>query len=41
MLNGMDNVALERNNYKENPQPSLLTHGPKNRREFLNFLKWS
>ncbi len=41
MLNGMDQVALQRHDYKDNPQPSFLTHGPKNRREFLNFLKWS
>lgn len=41
MLNGHDQMALEKDAYKENPQPSFLTHGPKNRREFLNFLKWS
>ena len=41
MLNGSDQVASEKRAYQENPQPSFLTHGPKNRREFLNFLKWS
>lgn len=41
LLNGNDQVAQEKRSYQENPQPSFLTHGPKNRREFLNFLKWS
>lgn len=41
LLNGSDNVALQKDAYKEDPQPSFLTYGPKNRREFLNFLKWS
>ncbi|MEX0617915.1 MAG: amidohydrolase family protein [Pseudohongiellaceae bacterium] len=34
-----DTVAVQRRNYLENPQPSFLTYGPKNRREFLNLLK--
>ena len=35
-----DFVATERLAYLQNPQPSFLTHGPKTRREFMNFLKW-
>lgn len=34
-----DRVAIEKENYMNNPQPNFLTYGPKNRREFLNFLK--
>ncbi len=36
-----DKVALDRENYRERPDPSFLTHGPKNRREFLNLLAWA
>ena len=36
-----DSVAQRKANYLNNPQPNFLTYGPKNRREFLNFLKWS
>jgi hypothetical protein len=36
-----DRVAHLRENYRERPDPSFLTHGPKNRREFLNLLRWS
>lgn len=39
-LTATDLVSREKVAYQENPQPSFLTHGPKNRREFLNFLKW-
>ncbi len=38
-LTASDMVSLEKIAYQENPQPSFLTYGPKNRREFLNFLK--
>ncbi len=36
-----DRVARLREEYRESPDPSFLTHGPKNRREFLNLLAWS
>lgn len=36
-----DRVARERENYRERPDPSFLTYGPKNRREFLNLLAWT
>jgi predicted TIM-barrel fold metal-dependent hydrolase len=39
-LTSTDFVSTEKLAYQENPQPSFLTYGPKNRREFLNFLKW-
>lgn len=39
-LTSNDIVATEKLAYQENPQPNFLTYGPKNRREFLNFLKW-
>ncbi len=39
-LTGNDFVTTEKLAYQENPQPSFLTYGPKNRREFLNFLAW-
>jgi len=39
-LAALDFVNKEKIAYQEDPQPSFLTHGPKNRREFLNFLKW-
>ena len=39
-LTANDIVTTEKLAYQENPQPSFLTYGPKNRREFLNFLKW-
>lgn len=37
---GSDAVARRKENYRNDPQPHYLTFGPKNRREFLNFLKW-
>lgn len=37
-LTATDRVATEKLAYLEDPQPSFLTYGPKNRREFLNFL---
>jgi len=39
-LTSTDFVSTVKLVYQENPQPSFLTYGPKNRREFLNFLKW-
>jgi len=36
-----DRVAILRENYRERPDPTFVTHGPKNRREFLNLLRWS
>jgi len=35
-----DSLAKRKQNYLNNPEPSFLTYGPKNRREFLNFLDW-
>lgn len=35
---GNDRVAVERQNYLNNPQPHFKTYGPKTRREFLNLL---
>ncbi|MDO9476323.1 MAG: amidohydrolase family protein [Pseudohongiella sp.] len=34
-----DAVSQRKLAYQENPQPHFRTYGPKNRREFLNFLK--
>ena len=39
-LTSTDIVTKEKLAYLEDPQPNFLTYGPKNRREFLNFLKW-
>ncbi|HAT26705.1 MAG TPA: amidohydrolase [Gammaproteobacteria bacterium] len=39
-LTANDFVASEKLAYQQDPQPSFLTHGPKTRREFMNFLKW-
>ena len=36
-----DAVAREKTAYRENPEPHYLTHGPRNRREFFNLLKWN
>ena len=35
-----DRVAKWRDDYRERPDPSFLTHGPKTRREFLNLRAW-
>ncbi len=35
-----DKVALERQEYRERPDPAFVTYGPKTRREFLNLLSW-
>jgi uncharacterized protein len=34
-----DSLAIERRNYREDPNPSFTTYGPKTRREFLAFKK--
>lgn len=39
-LTASDFVATEKLAYREDPDPSFLTYGPKNRRQFLNFLDW-
>lgn len=39
-LTANDFVSSEKLEYQQDPQPSFLTHGPKTRREFMNFLKW-
>jgi hypothetical protein len=36
-----DQVARQRTAYREQPDPSFLTHGPKTRREFMNLLRWT
>jgi len=40
LLTSVDSVSREKANYLNDPQPNFLTYEPKNRREFLNFLKW-
>ena len=35
-----DKVALQREEYRERPDPAFVTYGPKTRREFLNLLSW-
>jgi predicted TIM-barrel fold metal-dependent hydrolase len=35
-----DRVAQQRAEYRESPDPSFATHGPRTRREFLNLLAW-
>ena len=35
-----DKVAGERAEYRERPDPTFATHGPKTRREFLNLKAW-
>jgi len=39
-LTSIDSVSREKQNYQNDPQPTFLTYGPRNRREFLNLLKW-
>jgi uncharacterized protein len=36
-----DKVARQREAYREQPDPTFVTHGPKTRREFLNLQKWT
>jgi hypothetical protein len=33
-------VARARENYRNAPDPSFATYGPRTRREFLNFKAW-
>ena len=33
-------LALERGEYRNRPDPTFLTYGPKTRREFLNLKAW-
>jgi hypothetical protein len=33
-------VARQREEYRQRPDPTFLTYGPKTRREFLNLLAW-
>jgi predicted TIM-barrel fold metal-dependent hydrolase len=35
-----DRVAADREEYRERPDPTFVTHGPKTRREFLNLKAW-
>ena len=35
-----DKVALEREAYREQPDPNFVTYGPKTRREFLSLKRW-
>ena len=35
-----DRVAVGREEYRERPDPTFLTHGPRTRREFLNLKAW-
>jgi hypothetical protein len=35
-----DRVARRRAEYRQQPDPSFVTYGPKTRREFLNLLSW-
>ena len=35
-----DRVAMERAEYREHPNPTFVTHGPRTRREFLNLRAW-
>jgi predicted TIM-barrel fold metal-dependent hydrolase len=35
-----DRVTIERKEYRERPDPTFLTHGPRTRREFMNLKSW-
>ena len=35
-----DKVARQRQEYRENPNPTFVTYGPRTRREFLNLKTW-
>jgi uncharacterized protein len=35
-----DRVTLDRDRYREEPDPAFVTYGPKTRREFLNLQRW-
>jgi len=36
-----DRVTRERENYRNAPDPTFATHGPRTRREFMNLAAWS
>ena len=36
-----DRVEADRRAYREHPDPSFVTHGPKTRRQFINLKAWS
>ena len=36
-----DSVSRRKDNYRNDPDPSFATYGPKTRREFLNLKKWA
>ena len=36
-----DSVTKQKQNYLNDPDPGFLTYGPRNRREFLNLMKWT
>lgn len=38
---GRDGLSRERENYRNDPDPSYLTYGPRTRREFLNLKRWA
>ncbi|WP_216362583.1 amidohydrolase family protein [Bowmanella denitrificans] len=38
--NRQDKLAKTRENYRNQPSPHFQTYGPKNRREFLNLMRW-
>lgn len=37
---GLDTVATLRSEYRAQPDPHFRTYGPKNRREFMNLMRW-
>jgi uncharacterized protein len=36
-----DRISRQKENYRNHPDPSFLTYGPKTRREFLNLMRWT
>ena len=36
-----DRVTMEREDYRERPDPAFVTYGPKTRREFLTLSSWT
>ncbi|MFU8764944.1 MAG: amidohydrolase family protein [Haliea sp.] len=37
---GLDTVATLRSDYRAQPDPHFRTYGPRNRREFINLMRW-
>ena len=35
-----DKVARDREEYRQHPDPTFVTYGPKTRRQFLNLKRW-